>query len=216
MQHFTMLRVAGVLLGATFGFNMACLSSAYSVMASKEAPMMMYDFRALTSLDNWSESSDTVRTPGMSKGAFVIQKSQLFQRAVLFSMLNPQPNGAGFVGFVTDDAWDLKPFSGIELKVRAQGESFHYKVNFKHKGQKTGNESPSYEAFYEVPKNEWTVVTLPFTEFKPYFRGQPQPDAEPLDTSAITSVTLQIHGGVYSEYKQHGTSSLEIDYIRAV
>lgn len=216
MHHFTMFRVAGILLGASIGFNMACMSSASSVSAHKEAPKMMYDFRNMASLDNWRESSDTVRTPGMSKGAFVIQKSQLFQRAVLFSMLNPQPNGAGFVGFATDDGWDLSHYSGIELKVRAQGENFHYKVNFRHKGQREGDGSPSYEAHYEVPKNEWTVITIPFTEFKPYFRGAPLPDEDPLDTSDITSVILQITGGVYETYKQRGASSLEIDYIQAV
>ncbi|KAK7072853.1 hypothetical protein SK128_007831 [Halocaridina rubra] len=170
----------------------------------------------MASLDNWKESSDTVRTPGMSKGAFVIQKSRLFQRAVFFSMLNPQPNGAGFVGFVTHDGWNLRNFSGIELKVRGQGENFIYKVNFKHKGQLSDDGSPSYETFFKVPRNEWMTLSLPFDSFKPYYRGRFLPDAEPLDTSDITSVTIQISGGVYEDYKQRGSSSLEIEYMQAV
>lgn len=59
-------------------------------------------------------------------------------------------------------------------------------------------------------------MVLPFGEFKPYYRGAEVPDAEPLDTSDITTTTLQIVGGVYSDFKQSGTSSLEIDYIQAV
>ncbi len=59
---------------------------------------------------------------------------------------------------------------------------------------------------------------LPFTDFKPYSRGKPlDPDTTPpLDQADITSIGLQIVGGVYSPIKQHGTSSLEIDSISAI
>jgi len=59
---------------------------------------------------------------------------------------------------------------------------------------------------------------LPFTDFKPYSRGKPlDPDTTPpLDRTDITSIGLQIVGGVYSSIKQHGTSSLELDSISAV
>jgi hypothetical protein len=59
---------------------------------------------------------------------------------------------------------------------------------------------------------------LPFTDFKPYSRGKPlDPNTTPpLDQGDITSIGLQIVGGVYSSIKQHGTSSLEIDSITAV
>jgi hypothetical protein len=63
-----------------------------------------------------------------------------------------------------------------------------------------------------------TEQYLPFTDFKPYSRGKPlDPDTTPpLDQTDITSIGLQIFGGVYSSIKQHGTSSLEIDSITAV
>jgi hypothetical protein len=59
---------------------------------------------------------------------------------------------------------------------------------------------------------------LPFTDFKPYSRGKPlDPNTTPpLDRTDITSIGLQIFGGVYSPIKQHGASSLEIDSITAV
>lgn len=34
----------------------------------------------------------------MSKASFSLQRSRLFQRAVVFALLNPQPNGAAFAG----------------------------------------------------------------------------------------------------------------------
>ena len=63
-----------------------------------------------------------------------------------------------------------------------------------------------------------TEQYLPFTDFKPYSRGAPlDPNTTPpLDRTNITSIGLQIFGGVYSPIKQHGTSSLEIDSIIAV
>lgn len=66
----------------------------------------------------------------------------------MFSMLNPQPNGAGFVGFYIDDPWDLSTFSGLKLKVRGQGDNTVYKLNLRHNGQ--GTNEVAYETFYEV------------------------------------------------------------------
>lgn len=63
-----------------------------------ETTKMLFDFTKMKALDQWVESSDTVREVGMSKASLVIQKTQVFQRAVFFTLLNPQPNGAGFAG----------------------------------------------------------------------------------------------------------------------
>ena len=68
----------------------------------------------------------------------------------MFSMLNPQPNGAGFVGFYTEKHRDLSSYTGLGLRVRAQGDNNVYKVNLRHNGQ--GTNEINYEAFYEVCK----------------------------------------------------------------
>lgn len=69
-----------------------------------------------------------------------------------------------------------------------------------------------------MPKNELTEQYLAFADFKPYSRGKPlDPATTPaLDLTDVTSIGLQIAGGVYSSVKQHGASSLEIDSISAV
>lgn len=89
------------------------------------------------------------------------QKTKLFQRAVMFSMLNLQPNGAGFVGFYNEDAWNLSPYSGVELRVRGQGDNSIYKLNMRHNGQ--GTHDVAYEAFYEVCK---FIITVNFNRIK--------------------------------------------------
>jgi len=81
--------------------------------------------------NSWWESSDTVRTPGMSKASFVLQKSKLFQRAIFFALLNPQPNGAGFAGVKTNLSMDLEnddlTGDGLMIQCRAQVSFLSFK-----------------------------------------------------------------------------------------
>ena len=64
------------------------------------------------------------REPGKSKASFVLQKSRLFQRAIFFALLNPQPNGAGFAGVKTNLSLDLgetgAESEGFLVQCRAQ------------------------------------------------------------------------------------------------
>lgn len=83
----------------------------------------------------------------MSKAVFVLQHTQVFQRAVFFSMLNPQPNGAGFAGVRTDVSFDVSGCSQLELDLRAQGSASYYKVLFRHNGE-TGE--GTFEQVFQV------------------------------------------------------------------
>ena len=86
----------------------------------------------------------------MSKADFVLQTTQIFQRAVFFGLLNPQPNGACFAGSrVTLDHVDLSAFKAILLKVRGQGEAKQFKIILRHKGQNK-DPLPAYENMFEV------------------------------------------------------------------
>ncbi|KAA0202253.1 hypothetical protein HAZT_HAZT007923 [Hyalella azteca] len=202
---------------------------------------MLYDFRTLDSVEDWIESSDTVRTPGKSKAVFTlqfvvdtvknivlprrlhklieeinsgfVQKTREFQRGVFFSLLNPQPNGAGFAGAASRRRWDLKGNTGLELRVRAQGDCDTYKLVLYHKDQAPSTGACAYEVFFTLPLLEWTSVQLPFDDFQPYYRGAPCNNSEPLDVSFISSVGIQVAGGVYREKKQKGASALEIEYL---
>lgn len=42
-------------------------------------PVTLFDFTTIPDLSLWEESSDTVRTQGMSKASFNLQKTQIFQ-----------------------------------------------------------------------------------------------------------------------------------------
>ncbi|CAF0816243.1 unnamed protein product [Adineta ricciae] len=203
------------LLFARTGTN----SIKYSTNCSFTREDVLFDFTKPDAVINdWIEVSDTQRDVGKSKGVLVEQKSEQFQRAAFFSLLNPQPNGAAFAGVTyRKKTFDLSSFSGLKLSVRAQGENYNYKVILRHHHEESSL-VPSYEVFFELPKNEMVQHYLPFKDFLPYSRGKAlDPNTtQPLDLKDVTSIGLQIYGGVYSTIKQHGTSSLEIDSISAV
>lgn len=172
----------------------------------------------------------------MSKAVLTLQKTQLFQRGVFFTLLNPQPNGAGFAGVRMPVTWDLSEYANIEIKCRAQGNNEHYKVVLRHKGL-ASNDDTSYEqtfdvsvhlfpekipnfpnkSLFQVPvtNKEFSTISLPLKNFKPYYRGQEVLNGTPLDTANITTFGLQVFGGVYSAFKQQGVSALEIETIVA-
>ncbi|KAK4035563.1 hypothetical protein OUZ56_027651 [Daphnia magna] len=216
------LKVAGaILIGslASYHSSAACLATPSSVSGRQTdvamgEDVMLFNFTdPNANISTWVESSDTVRQPGMSKASIVLQKAQLFQRAIFFALLNPQPNGAGFAGVRTPVDFDLSSFSTLKMKLRGQGQATNFKIIIKHHGE-VGDGSPSYEQFFTAT-NEFQELSLPIDKFQPYWRGQALQNAEPLDSSNITSFGFQFYGGVYEEHKQSGPATLEIDWVKA-
>lgn len=70
--------------------------------------------------------------------------------------------------------------------------------------------------FFQLTLGEDETVELQLTNFEPYVRGRKDSNAEPLNLTQITVFEFQMFGGVYESYKQTGTSSLEIRWIKAV
>ncbi|XP_034934399.1 uncharacterized protein [Chelonus insularis] len=180
----------------------------------KRHEMILFDFTTANNVNMWSEISDTVREVGASKASLVLQKTRVFQRGVFFTLLNPQPNGACFAGVRMPVEWNLSNYQNIQITCRGQGKNDRYKIVLRHRHQSANNDT-EYEQIFVAPTEGFSTVTLPMSEFKAYFRGQPVPDAEPLDTTAITMFGLQVFGGVYESYKQSGVSALEIEKIIA-
>ncbi|XP_045458961.1 uncharacterized protein LOC123669397 isoform X2 [Melitaea cinxia] len=175
----------------------------------------LFDFTKNDNVDSWQEQSDTVRSVGMSKAVFVIHRNSEFRRAIFFALLNPQPNGAGFAGIRALGSYDLSGCTQLNILCRGQGQFNGFKVVLRHKGL---NNEPNYsfEQYFQAPKDDFAVRTLPFSEFKAYYRGKRVNNNETLDISQITSIGIQMYGGVYQTIKQKGPATLEIDWIRAV
>ena len=192
---------------------------------NSNSDMMLFDFTTIGNLDYWKESSDTVRDVGMSKASFVLQKTQQYQRAIFFALLNPQANGACFAGFRSQCDFASSDYEAIQLRLRgAQGDLWRYKIlltNQKDTYQR------SYEAFFNVSDAcqckqtqgacQCEVdISLAMDDFKAYYRGKLDPDAPPLDSSNVVSFGIQAAGGVYEKDKQSEVGSIEIDWIKLV
>lgn len=173
----------------------------------------LFDFTvADADTSGWVEMSDTRREVGMSKAVFPIQKTQVYQRAVFFALLNPQPSGAGFAGVDTEVKFNLSQCTTLDLRLRAGGEYSAFKVILYHKSEEVAV-NYSYEQFFQGPR-EFQVVRLLLADFKAYFRGFLIEDAEPLDTSDITRFGLQFTGGYAEGLYQSGPATLEVDWIK--
>ncbi|KAJ8960930.1 hypothetical protein NQ318_020230 [Aromia moschata] len=170
------------------------------------------NFQTNGEVSSWSELSDTVMAEGKSKSSFVLFKSNLFRRAVLFTMLNPQPCGAAFAGIRKIVDLDISGYEAISLEVRGRGQYKGYEFVLRHKGQ-AGSDAPSYVYFFEVPF-DFEVVRLPIKQFKPYLMGNYYDKGEPLDTSRITSIGILAYGGAHLPKKQQGAAALEVNWIK--
>ncbi|XP_026327627.1 uncharacterized protein LOC113235918 [Hyposmocoma kahamanoa] len=175
----------------------------------------LFDFTKTDGVAAWQEQSDTVRDVGMSKGILVLHRNLSFRRAIFFALLNPQLNGAGFAGIRAIQTYDLTGHTKLQIKCRGQGQYNGFKVILRHKGL---NDEPNYsfEQYFQAPKDDFAVKSLPFSEFKAYYRGKRVNNNETLDLSQVTSIGIQMYGGVYQPVKQKGPATLEIDWIRAV
>jgi len=211
----------------TILFTVASWTSSVAAAGSDDKEMSedtdfvkIFDFTTASEdqLNDWWEVSDTVREPGMSKAAFTLQKSRLFQRAVFFALINPQPNGAGFAGIKTNLSLELDKTGegqGLLLQLRSQGDLEVWKVVMTN-SEFHGQTAPyTYEAKFRVTQDhkDFQRINIPFTDFQAYYRGALVPDAPPLQLEKIGTFGLQSFGGVYDEYKQSGVGSLEIDFI---
>ncbi|KAJ8729504.1 hypothetical protein PYW08_001085 [Mythimna loreyi] len=177
--------------------------------------LYLFDFTKTDDVDVWQEQSDTVRDVGMSKAILIIHKNIGFRRAIFFALLNPQLNGAGFAGIRAIQTYNLTGHTKLQIKCRGQGQFNGFKVTLRHKGL---NEEPNYsfEQYFQAPRDDFAIRNLKFSEFKAYYRGKRVTNNETLDLSQITSLGIQMYGGVYQPVKQKGPATLEIDWIRAV
>ncbi|PNH07226.1 hypothetical protein TSOC_006318 [Tetrabaena socialis] len=138
------------------------------------------------------------------------------EQAAVFSGRVTTDGGGGFASLRSDD-WSgfasFGPARGVRLLVRGDGRT--YKLNAKTEADYDGVQ---YQADFQAPAQKWTQIDLPFSGFKPTFRGRLVPDRPPLQGAAIRSLGLMASkftasGGVISEFK-NGPFRLGIRVIK--
>eukprot|EP00729_Bicosta_minor_P010529 gene10529-21840_t len=192
--------------------------------STTQSAEVLFDFSRASAVEEWFEVSDTVREVGKSKATLVAQQTQLFTRAVLFAILNPQENGACFAGMRAElGRKDVSRFDGVEIRCKGAGLT-----NWKAILRASDTPELSYEAFFGIEPDQVEGngeagssgrdsydqrVVLLFEQFTAIYRGAPVPDAPPLDLTSVVSFGLQAYGGVYNNTQQSGAGAMELDTI---
>ncbi|XP_050435418.1 uncharacterized protein LOC126842444 isoform X2 [Adelges cooleyi] len=206
-----MTRTLLAILLVTMGIRLSHLST---TIEKPTKSLTLFDFGNVRDLSkDWSELSDTVRAEGKSKASFDVYKTSKAQSAILFTLVNPQPNGAGFCGVrTTRQQLNLNGYDYIHFVCRPKGNATRYKIVLRHNNE-NNEPHPSFEQQFQVTLDTENTVELPLKKFKPYYRGKPLDDGPTLNVENITAFGIQVAGGVYDTFKQSGLSSLELDRI---
>jgi len=114
-------------------------------------------------------------------------------------------NGGGFASVRTAiGPTDLSSWDGLELRADGGGQEFQLRL-------RTDDEwdGVAYRATFRMPAGAAGVARLPWSAFRPTWRGREQPDAGPLDPSRLVQIGFLISG------RQEGPFRLRVDWIRA-
>ncbi|CAH8508085.1 unnamed protein product [Schistosoma mattheei] len=160
------------------------------------------------------EVSDTFRVEGRSIAALVPHTAYNNQSAILYYEINPQPDGSGFAGIDYKlDTWDLSNYTGVIIEIHTHGRNPNMKLIFYGNCSEIRN-CHSYESFFET-SGEREQIKLPFSTFKPYFRGELIPHLPPLDLTQLSRIGIQVYGSIVGPDKQHDKEFIEIFSIIA-
>ena len=114
-------------------------------------------------------------------------------------------NNGGFASIRSAwQAYDLRDYAGIRLRVRGDGNDYRLRIYT----EPTGRDI-AYTAIFSTEPGLWTEAYIPFAEMVPLFRGFLVERAGPLQPDQIRSISLMITD------KQVGEFELEVDWIRA-
>ena len=166
-----------------------------------DTSMMIFDFSTEEQLRQWMVINDGVMG-GVSRSTFI----------------KGDPAGAVFAGDVSlenfggfcsasarlDMPVDASGYSGIAVRCKGDGKT--YKLTLKNDQSFGGF---SYQFRFAVSAGDWMIIQAPFSEFRASFRGQPAPDAPPLNPGVIQAIGFLIAD------KQAGSFKFEVESIQA-
>ncbi|MFN2374650.1 MAG: CIA30 family protein [Cyclonatronaceae bacterium] len=149
----------------------------------------------------WGVVNDDVMG-GISTSRFGISDEG---RAVFTGYVSLENNG-GFASARTRMQADLGGFDGIVLRLKGDGKAYGFRLRTVDRGRITPY---SWEAIFTAPAGELTEISLPFSSFRPVYRGRQLVNVPELDLRNIAEAGLMMSSG------QSGPFRLELDWIAA-
>jgi hypothetical protein len=161
--------------------------------------LLVTDFTSSSADLGWYVQNDNVMG-GRSEGDFKKGQGELIFAG------STNTNGGGFSSILTQPfQLDLSNYDGIQLRVKGDGRRYTWQLqtNARWRGNRI-----SYWADFETRGGEWTTVKVPFSSFRPLFRGF-KLDGPKLDPREIREMGLYIYD------KQDGRFELHMDSVKA-
>jgi len=167
-----------------------------ALLLSSALATTLFEFDDAASVSRWFSVDDRVMG-----GVSVSQMSHAGDSTARFSGDMSLENNGGFASVrFTDNVYNLRDFTGVELRVKGSGATYQFRFQ-------TDIARISYRQSFVAP-DEWTTVRLPFDAFEATFFGRNVSDAPPINTSFLRTLTFMLSDG------QTGEFELLIDWIK--
>jgi NADH dehydrogenase [ubiquinone] 1 alpha subcomplex assembly factor 1 len=176
------------------------LKSSYALTEeSKVENLLLFDLNGDESRLQWYVQNDTVMG-GRSQGSFNIT-----DKALIFSG-ETNTNGGGFSSIRTQRfAKNLSGYSGIKIRIEADGRRYTWSIQTDARWR---GRLISYWADFQTTAGEMEEIYIPFTDFRPLFRGF-KLDGPNLDLNNISEFAL------YQYDKTDGAFNLKLLSVEA-
>jgi NADH dehydrogenase [ubiquinone] 1 alpha subcomplex assembly factor 1 len=148
----------------------------------------------------WRNVDDVVMG-GVSRSAMQLDGGG---SATFSGILSLERNG-GFASVRTSlDIRDFSLFSRFRIRVKGDGRRYSFRVR-----NDDRFDGVVYASDFETAAGQWEEIDLPFSSFRPLFRGLVVPGAAPMDPGNVAQIGFLIAA------KQDGPFRLQVGWIRA-
>lgn len=156
-----------------------------------------------TSAASWQIVNDSVMG-GISRSTLELHEDGF----ALFSGTVSLENSGGFASVRTQATApaDLSDFDGLSVRVFGDGKTYCLRVKTVKNGRITRY---SYEARFDTRPGEWQTHKLPYSEFKPVFRGNSVRGNPELNADAVIELGFMIQDGQEGPFRL-GVSSISV------
>ncbi len=159
---------------------------------------VIFNFNSPSTSGEWTTVNDGVMG-GVSESKFQINSDST---ATFSGTVSPDNNG-GFASARTSLENEYKDFE--EAVIRVKGDGKIYSLRFRTDNDFDGI---SYQAKFKTDPGEWKEHKIPFSDFKPTFRGNTLSNKPELESNDIKQI------GILISDKQFGNFMLVIDWIK--
>jgi hypothetical protein len=169
-------------------------------MKPSDTHKTIIDFAARTNADGWQTINDVVMG-GLSQSSFYLTTNA----TAVFSGRVSLENNGGFASVRSPAlTMELPGFTGVLLRVKGDGKKYKCSIRIDR-----AFDGINYQADFVAPKDTWKEIRLPFSSFKPTYRGRILSDRPALDPDKIRTIGFLISD------KQEGSFKLELTWIKA-